>query len=103
MINSDPPLVERLANRDLLRSAAFVGGRWGAAETGATFAVTDPATGEPVARLPKVGAPLRAPRPGAGGAGRLAAEDGRRRHAAGHRERARGAAGLAGDVRRGAV
>src|SRR5580692_493111 len=56
MSNSDTPLVERLANRDLLRSAAFVGGQWAAAEKGATFAVTDPATGEPVAHLPKMDA-----------------------------------------------
>ncbi len=56
MSNSDIPLVERLANRDLLRSAAFVGGTWGAAASGATFAVTDPATGEPVAWLPKMDA-----------------------------------------------
>ena len=32
MSNSDIPLVERLANRDLLRSAAFVGGHWAGAE-----------------------------------------------------------------------
>src|SRR5882724_6719862 len=56
MSNSDTPLVERLSNRDLLRSAAFVGGHWTAAKTGTTFAVTDPATGEPVAHLPKMGA-----------------------------------------------
>ena len=56
MSNSDIPLVERLASRDLLRSAAFVGGAWGAAASGATFAVTDPATGEPVAWLPKMDA-----------------------------------------------
>ena len=56
MSNSDIPLAERLANRDLLRSAAFVGGHGVPAETGATFAVTDPATGEPVAWLPKMGA-----------------------------------------------
>ena len=56
MSNSDVPLAERLADRDLLRSSAFVGGDWGGAETGATFAVTDPATGEPVAWLPKMGA-----------------------------------------------
>ena len=56
MSNSDIPLAQRLANRDLLRSAAFVGGHWVAAETGETFAVTDPATGDPVAWLPKMGA-----------------------------------------------
>ena len=28
MSNSDIPLAERLANRDLLRSAAYVGGNW---------------------------------------------------------------------------
>ncbi|HEX3921960.1 MAG TPA: aldehyde dehydrogenase family protein, partial [Streptosporangiaceae bacterium] len=56
MSNSDIPLAERLASRELLRSAAFVGGHWVAAETGEAFAVTDPATGDPVAWLPKMGA-----------------------------------------------
>src|SRR5487761_631291 len=56
MSNSDIPLAERLAHRELLRAAAFVGGHWDAAESGATFAVTDPATGALVARLPKMGA-----------------------------------------------
>lgn len=56
MSNSDVPLAERLADRNLLRQAAFVGGAWTAVRGGATFPVTDPATGEPVAWLPKMGA-----------------------------------------------
>jgi len=56
MSNSDIPLAERLARRELLRSAAFVGGHWVAAATGETFAVTDPASGDPLAWLPKMGA-----------------------------------------------
>jgi succinate-semialdehyde dehydrogenase/glutarate-semialdehyde dehydrogenase len=54
MSNSDIPLVDRLADRDLLRSAAFVGGQWTSATSGAIFAVTDPATGEPIVSLPKM-------------------------------------------------
>jgi len=55
MSNSDIPLAERLADRELLRSAAFVGGQWVVASSG-SFAVTDPATGAPVAVLPAMGA-----------------------------------------------
>ncbi|MRH28759.1 aldehyde dehydrogenase family protein [Microbacterium sp. SYP-A9085] len=45
---------ERLRDRDLLRDAAFVNGQWiGAAST---FEVRDPATGDPLAVLPSLGA-----------------------------------------------
>jgi succinate-semialdehyde dehydrogenase/glutarate-semialdehyde dehydrogenase len=54
--NNDVPLAERLADQNLLRQAAFVGGAWTAVSDGSTFPVTDPATGEPVAWLPKMGA-----------------------------------------------
>ncbi|HEY6493648.1 MAG TPA: NAD-dependent succinate-semialdehyde dehydrogenase [Trebonia sp.] len=54
MSNSDVPLVERLADRELLRSGAFVGGEWVAAD-GAEFAVRDPATGETLIQLPAMG------------------------------------------------
>jgi succinate-semialdehyde dehydrogenase/glutarate-semialdehyde dehydrogenase len=56
MSNAETPLAERLADRDLLRSAAFTGGEWAAASNGETFSVYDPATGEVIAWLPKMGA-----------------------------------------------
>jgi succinate-semialdehyde dehydrogenase/glutarate-semialdehyde dehydrogenase len=55
MSNQDVPLVERLADRELLRSGAFVGGEWVAAD-GAEFAVRDPATGDVLVELPAMGA-----------------------------------------------
>jgi succinate-semialdehyde dehydrogenase/glutarate-semialdehyde dehydrogenase len=69
MSNADVPLVERLADTDLLRSAAYVGGAWvgssggsgrsgggGGSGRGAVFAVRDPATGDVLAELPALGA-----------------------------------------------
>jgi succinate-semialdehyde dehydrogenase/glutarate-semialdehyde dehydrogenase len=41
---------------DLLRRQAFVGGRWADADSGATFPVTNPANGETVADVPRMGA-----------------------------------------------
>jgi succinate-semialdehyde dehydrogenase/glutarate-semialdehyde dehydrogenase len=57
MSNSDVSLAERLADRELLRSAALVGGEWTDAHSGpgATFPVTDPATGQTLVDLPKQG------------------------------------------------
>jgi succinate-semialdehyde dehydrogenase/glutarate-semialdehyde dehydrogenase len=52
MSNDQVQLADRLADRDLLRSAAFVGGEWVAAEGGATFAVRDPATRRLLVELP---------------------------------------------------
>jgi succinate-semialdehyde dehydrogenase / glutarate-semialdehyde dehydrogenase len=40
----------------LLRSQAYVGGRWTDADSGATFPVVDPATGKTVAEVPRLGA-----------------------------------------------
>ena len=40
----------------LLRDRGLIGGEWVTAESGATFAVTDPATGETIAQLPRMGA-----------------------------------------------
>lgn len=48
-------LADRLDDRELLRSAAFVGGTWIRAYGGPSFEVLDPATGELLARLPKMG------------------------------------------------
>jgi len=41
---------------DLLRRQAYVDGRWVDADSGATFAVVNPATGETVAEVPRMGA-----------------------------------------------
>ncbi|WP_377811275.1 NAD-dependent succinate-semialdehyde dehydrogenase (plasmid) [Azospirillum sp. A29] len=43
--------VGRLSDRRLLRELAYVGGRWTAAPDGATFAVTDPASGRTLAQV----------------------------------------------------
>jgi succinate-semialdehyde dehydrogenase/glutarate-semialdehyde dehydrogenase len=45
-----------IADGALLRDQAFVAGRWCDADDGRTFAVTNPATGEPLATLPRMGA-----------------------------------------------
>ena len=42
----------RLADPRLLREAAYIDGGWVAADSGATFAVTNPATGATLARVP---------------------------------------------------
>jgi succinate-semialdehyde dehydrogenase/glutarate-semialdehyde dehydrogenase len=41
---------------DLLRERAYVDGAWVDADSGATFAVVDPATGETIANVPRLGA-----------------------------------------------
>jgi succinate-semialdehyde dehydrogenase/glutarate-semialdehyde dehydrogenase len=46
----------KLLDPSLLRSDAHVGGAWIAADAGATCAVVDPATGETIARVPRLGA-----------------------------------------------
>ncbi len=38
--------------RQLVRSAAFIGGRWEAAANGRTFAVTNPASGHVIGHVP---------------------------------------------------
>jgi succinate-semialdehyde dehydrogenase/glutarate-semialdehyde dehydrogenase len=45
-----------LQDADLLRHQAFIGGRWCDADNGATFDVTNPATGETLGTVPKMGA-----------------------------------------------
>jgi len=42
--------------RDLLRRQAYVGGSWVDADSGATFPVVNPATGETIAEVPRMGA-----------------------------------------------
>ena len=41
---------------DLLRTRAYVAGDWVEADDGATFPVVNPATGETLAELPRLGA-----------------------------------------------
>jgi len=56
---SDPRadgLMTGLADRALVRSFAYVGGRWMAAADGASFAVTDPATGSEIGRVAQLSA-----------------------------------------------
>jgi succinate-semialdehyde dehydrogenase/glutarate-semialdehyde dehydrogenase len=48
-------LLERIQNKDLLRTAAFVDGEWAKADSGLEFEVTDPATGVVLASLPRMG------------------------------------------------
>jgi succinate-semialdehyde dehydrogenase / glutarate-semialdehyde dehydrogenase len=49
-------LLDRLADKDLLREAGAVAGEWiGTAESGATFDVRNPATGERLATVPDLG------------------------------------------------
>jgi aspartate-semialdehyde dehydrogenase len=45
-----------IAETALLREQAFVDGRWTDADSGETFAVTNPANGEELARVPRMGA-----------------------------------------------
>jgi succinate-semialdehyde dehydrogenase/glutarate-semialdehyde dehydrogenase len=45
-----------LVDRELLLDRAYVDGRWVEADSGATFAVTNPATGETLADVPRMGA-----------------------------------------------
>ena len=45
-----------LRDRDLLRTLAYVDGRWVDGDSGETFPVVDPATGETIAEVPRLGA-----------------------------------------------
>ena len=46
----------RLKNEELLVDRAYVGGEWIDADSGETFPVTNPATGDELARVPRLGA-----------------------------------------------
>ena len=46
----------KLTDSNLLRQACYIDGAWVQADDGATFAVTNPATGAEIARVPKCGA-----------------------------------------------
>jgi succinate-semialdehyde dehydrogenase/glutarate-semialdehyde dehydrogenase len=50
------PLKEQLTDQGLLQTQAFINGRWVDAHDGATIDVTNPATGETLASVAKVGA-----------------------------------------------
>jgi succinate-semialdehyde dehydrogenase/glutarate-semialdehyde dehydrogenase len=52
---SAPVQTERLREQGLLLDKGYVGGRWTAADSGETFAVDDPASGEVLARVPRMG------------------------------------------------
>jgi succinate-semialdehyde dehydrogenase/glutarate-semialdehyde dehydrogenase len=45
-----------LADPSLLHEQAYIDGEWSEADSGATFAVTNPGTGEALARVPRMGA-----------------------------------------------
>ena len=47
--------IGRLRERSLLRMSAYVGGQWIEADAGGSFAVLDPASGEELARVPRMG------------------------------------------------
>jgi succinate-semialdehyde dehydrogenase / glutarate-semialdehyde dehydrogenase len=47
----------KLRDPDLLRTRAFIGGKWADAAGGATHAVVNPATREPIATVPDMGVP----------------------------------------------
>ena len=46
-----------IQNKALLRSTVFLGGKWIAADSGASITVRDPATGAQLAEVPNCGAP----------------------------------------------
>jgi len=50
------PTAPRPGCGDLVREQGYVDGRWVDADSGATFPVTNPATGEEIARVPRMGA-----------------------------------------------
>lgn len=54
--SSSHPLMGHLADPTLLRQQAFIDGQWVNAQSGATLAVTDPATNEVVGTIPDMGA-----------------------------------------------
>ena len=45
-----------LSDPDLFRTQAYIDGKWVDADSGETFAVIDPATGEEIAQVPRMGA-----------------------------------------------
>lgn len=47
----------QLSDPGLVRDRCYLGGEWVAADSGETIPVTDPATGEVLARVPRMGAP----------------------------------------------
>jgi succinate-semialdehyde dehydrogenase/glutarate-semialdehyde dehydrogenase len=56
-IASAPAEAVRLREQGLLLDKAYVGGHWIGADSGETFEVADPATGEVLARVPRLGVP----------------------------------------------
>lgn len=54
-IASAPAAAERLREQGLLLDKGHVGGKWIDADSGETFEVVDPATGEVLAQVPRMG------------------------------------------------
>ncbi|MEL7453869.1 MAG: aldehyde dehydrogenase family protein, partial [Pseudomonadota bacterium] len=48
--------MQNLKRPDLLKSDAFIGGKWSNADDGSTFDVINPATGDVIAKVPNMGA-----------------------------------------------
>jgi succinate-semialdehyde dehydrogenase/glutarate-semialdehyde dehydrogenase len=55
-VTQTAPAAAGLRRADLLRTQAWLGGQWVGADSGETFPVTNPATGEELARVPRMGA-----------------------------------------------
>src|SRR5262245_29880326 len=55
-LSSDQMTTFSLEDADLMRHQAYIGGRWCDADSGATFDVTNPATGETLGTVPNMGA-----------------------------------------------
>lgn len=47
----------QLSDPGLIKERCYLGGEWAAADSGETIPVTNPATGEVLARVPRMGAP----------------------------------------------
>jgi len=56
LLSSDQMTTFSLEDADLMRHQAYIGGRWCDADSGATFDVTNPATGETLGTVPNMGA-----------------------------------------------
>jgi len=56
MTDTAQAALRALSDQGLFREQCYVGGKWVDADNGATFAVVDPATRQPLARVPDLGA-----------------------------------------------
>lgn len=53
-VGASEELLSKLQDKELLRTCGFIGGKWSEASNGATYDVTNPATGQVLATLPKM-------------------------------------------------